>query len=73
MANDRNFRNLFVRVAQTVIFFMHEREKCRWFSNLLEIFHRKPDSFLSNVERFDLYAYLITDGKHFRGVLDEFF
>ena len=73
MANPRNFRNLFVKLAQKAIFFTSEREKQWLFSNLLEIFHRKPDSFFRDVERFDLHAHAVTDGKHFRGVLDEFF
>ena len=73
MANPRNFRNLFVKLAHIAVFITPKREKQSPYSNLLEIFHCQPDSFLCDVERFDLYTHLIADGKHFRGVLDEFF
>ena len=71
MANPRNFRNLFVKIAHKVDFFVLKRQKQLQFSNLLEIFHREPDSLFCNVQRFDLDADVIADGKHFRGVLDE--
>ena len=72
MENPRNFRNLFVKDAQKPVFIAPKREKEPQISNLLEIFHRKSDSFFCNVQRFDLDAHGVADGEHFGRMLDEF-
>ena len=40
---------------------------------LSNVFHGQSDAFSGNVKRFDLYLDAIAYGKHFGGVLDEFF
>ena len=42
----------------------------QYLSNVL---HGQSDAFSGNVKRFDLYLDAIAYGKHFGGVLDEFF
>ena len=72
MANLRIFRNLFIQFAQTAIKKITEREKRTIFANLLEVLHRKTDSFFGNIQGLDLHAYAIPNRKCFAGMFKVF-